>query len=145
VLVFTPVPHLNDSSEPELIPISVAFSEEALLHLDGMMVHRRLPPQLLLVPIILMGREKQVGLSVLQCDLSRFKPGTFRSKVNFLSYVGFISIPDHSITNTTEQKNHLYVINISIPTSLSLSASLSNHRYHLYHNLHQHIITNIIA
>ena len=30
-----------------------------LLPLDGMLVHRRIPPQLLLVPILLLGGEKQ--------------------------------------------------------------------------------------
>jgi hypothetical protein len=43
---------INGSSEPQLILDTVAFKRlGALLPLDGMLVHRRLPPQLLLVPI----------------------------------------------------------------------------------------------
>ena len=44
----------------ELIPVSIAVSDlGALLPLDGMLIHRRIPHQSTMVPTVLLDQEKQ--------------------------------------------------------------------------------------
>jgi hypothetical protein len=72
--------------------VSVTLSDRDLL--DGMLVHRRLPPQLLLVPIYTTGgRQKKVLLKDTgkqNVALWRFVPGTSGSEVRPLCHPALV-------------------------------------------------------
>ena len=59
-------PSHQGSSKPELIPVSVALSNlRVLLPLDGILVHRRIPPQFTLIPIPTPGSREAIRVKCL--------------------------------------------------------------------------------